>query len=114
MRLKIRRSRMALALQAVGYHSFDEFPGLCYIVLLPDGCVKIGYSNTEKLLKQRFQSLGRSYGAPVVPLAVLSGGFVREAVLHDQFDLYRVPGNGERFHYSPELAEFLSSLSDVK
>ena len=104
-----QESRRSLALQAAPYHDIDQFPGLCYIILLPDGCVKIGYSNTQKLLDERFKSLGRDYKAPVVPLAVLSGGFVREAVLHDMFDKYRLPGKGERFSYSPAMAEYISN-----
>lgn len=100
------RSRTA-ALQAAKHHSLSEFPGLCYIVLLPDGNVKIGYSNTDDLLAERFKALGREYEAPVVKLAVIPGGFVAEAVLHDRFKEYRLPGLGERFSYSAELAEFI-------
>lgn len=101
------KTKRSLALQAAPHHDLDDFPGLCYIVLLPDGFVKIGYSNTEKLLEKRFKSLTSDYGAPVVPLAVLKGGFVREAVLHELFDEHRVPGLGERFVYCAEIAHFL-------
>lgn len=110
-KLRVRRSRMANALQAAQYHSFDAFPGFCYIILLPDGCIKIGYSNTEKLLDKRFKSLSRAYKAPVLPLVVIPGGFVAEAVLHDRFEVYRVPGDGERFYYSPEIAEYIATLT---
>lgn len=105
----ISLARRSLALQAAPHHSIDDFPGLCYVTLLPDGFVKIGYSNTQKLLDERLKSLGREYKAPVIPLAVLSGGFVREAVLHEMFDEYRIPGSGERFQYSPAMAEYLTS-----
>lgn len=99
----------ASAVQTAKYHPLESFPGLCYIVLLPDGLIKIGYSNTNKLLEERFGALGRLYGAAVVPLLVIPGGFVAEAVLHARFNAYRVPGNGERFRHSPELAEYIAS-----
>lgn len=97
--------------QCLNYYRLEDFPGLCYIVLLPDGSVKIGYSNTNELLDKRLKSLGREYGAPVIQLAVLPGGFVAEAFLHRKFAAYREPGKGERFRYSPEMAEFLASVS---
>lgn len=99
------------ALQSAKYHALESFPGFCYIVLLPDGLIKIGYSNTEDLLKDRYKALSREYGAPVIPLASIRGGFVAEAVLHNQFKEFRVPGNGERFTYSSEMAEYIASLN---
>lgn len=98
------------ARQAARYHPLESFPGWCYVVLLPDGFVKIGYSNTDDLLKKRYQALKREYGAPVVELAKIPGGFVAEAVLHEKFRDYRESGTGERFRYSPEMADYLSSL----
>lgn len=97
------------ARQAAKQHPLGSFPGLCYFVLLPDGSVKIGYSNTEELLKKRLQSLKRELG-PIIKLAAIPGGFVAEAVMHDRFKKYRIPGRGERFTYSAEMAEFLSEL----
>ncbi|AVJ51355.1 hypothetical protein EA_SCOWL_1 [Mycobacterium phage Scowl] len=96
------------ALTAAKYHPLESFPGFCYVVLLPDGFVKIGYSNTENLLHQRLKALSRSYEAPVIPLKILPGGFVTEAVLHNRFKSDRLPGPGERFRYSPAMAEFLA------
>lgn len=43
--------------QCLNYYRLEDFPGLCYIVLLPDGSVKIGYSNTNELLDKRLKSL---------------------------------------------------------
>jgi hypothetical protein len=98
------------ALQSAKIHPLDSFPGLCYIALLPDGSVKIGYSNTEQTLARRFKQLSWQYKAPVLPLAAIKGGFVAEAVLHDRFAAYRIPGIGERFYYSSELAEYIFGL----
>lgn len=103
------RARTA-ALQASQHHPPSAFPGTCYVALLPDGKVKIGYSNSDELLRRRYQVLSREYKAPVIPLAELPGGFVTEAVLHDKFKDYRLPGAGERFTYSPEMAEYLSTV----
>ncbi len=102
----VANSRAALAAK---YHPLDSFPGFCYIVLLPSGLVKIGYSNTEKLLKKRMNDL-RSQHGPLVVLATLQGGFVAEAVLHRRFEAYRVPGRGELFLYSAELAEYINEV----
>ncbi|MBL3742836.1 T5orf172 domain [Mycobacteroides abscessus subsp. massiliense] len=96
--------------QSLKYHSLDDFPGFCYFALLPDGCIKIGYSNTDDLVKSRMKSLSRQYQAPVIPLAVIKGGFVAEAHMHERFEAYRLPGDGERFTYSPEMAEYIASL----
>lgn len=104
-------ARGSLARQAAQYYDLNQFPGLCYFVLLPDGNVKIGYSNTEKLLRKRLLTLGRQYGAPVVKLAIIEGGFVAEAVMHDRFKESRLPGLGERFRYTAEMAEYLASIS---
>ena len=103
------RSRTA-AVQSAKFHGLDKFPGICYIALLPDGSIKIGYSNTEELLEKRFKDLRRDYKAPVIPLATLKGGFVAEAVLHDKFKEHRLPGRGERFAYSPEIAHYVAEL----
>lgn len=96
------------ALQAVKYHPLEAFPGFCYVVLLPDGFIKIGYSNTDRLLDDRLKGLSWEYKAPVTTLAILPGGFVAEAVLHNRFKDSRIPGKGERFRFSPEMAEFLA------
>lgn len=96
--------------QSLRYHTLDDFPGFCYFALLPDGCIKIGYSNTEPLVKSRMKSLSRQYSAPVIPLAVIKGGFVAEAYMHQRFEEYRLPGDGERFTYSAEMAEYIAGV----
>src|SRR5690606_19005608 len=110
MRNRSNREQRSIPLQAAKQHPLESFPGLCYIVLLPDGFIKTGYSNTEERLKERFKELKKEYKAPVVELAVIKGGFVAEAVLHSKFDRFREPGVGERFRYTPEIAEYLASL----
>jgi len=96
------------ALQSAEHHELSDFPGLCYVALLSSGKIKIGYSNTEKLLHKRIQNLGYSTGGPVVVLKTMRGGFVAEAVLHERFKEHRVPGNGELFEYCSEIADFVS------
>lgn len=102
-----------LVSNGINHNPLDSYPGLCYFALLPDGLVKIGYSNTEVLLNSRMQSLSRDYGAPVIKLAVIRGGFAAEAFMHERFKGTRVPGNGERFSYSPDMAEFLSTAEQA-
>ncbi len=97
------------AVQAAEYHQLYEFPGICYVVLLPDGSVKIGYTNTEKLYRKRMSNLKSKYQAPVIQLTRLKGGFVAEAYLHERFKESRLPGVGERFAYSAEIADFIEA-----
>ena len=103
------RDKTSTAIQSSNYHPIESFPGICYIVLLPTGYVKIGYSNNEKLFENRLKDLSRQYEAPVVLLAKLPGGFVQEAVLHREFEDDRIPGPGEVFRYSPLIAKFISN-----
>lgn len=105
-----QKKKRATAVQSSRFHDPSEFPGLCYIVLCPDTTVKIGYSNNEELLESRLKTLGREIG-PLVKLAVLPGGFVTEAVLHEKFDAWRIRDKQERFTYSPEMAEYISSIA---
>jgi len=102
---------MARINTSLRYVSLDDYPGYCYFALLPDGAVKIGYSNTRKLVDERMKSLSRQYGAPVIPLAVVRGGWVAEIYHHDMFSEYRFPGDGERFAYSAEMAHYIAGLS---
>lgn len=97
-------------LRTLNYHPLEAFPGVCYIALMPDGLVKIGYSSTDKLYEKRIKALSRQSGAPVIELATVRGGFVAEAFLHDKFQEFRVEGPGERFTYSPEIAQYLASV----
>ena len=103
------RDKTSVAVQSSKYHPIQSFPGTCYIVLLPTGYVKIGYSNNEKLFESRLKSLSRQYEAPVVLLAKLPGGFVQESVLHRKFEDDRIPGPGEVFQYSPQIAKFIAN-----
>jgi len=105
---RVAVARGSLARQAANYYPLDEFPGFCYFALLPDSSVKIGYSNTETLMSKRFKALGRQHGGPVVKLAVVPGGFVAEAVMHDRFAESRIPGDGERFRYTTDIASFIA------
>lgn len=105
---RVTSSRNSTVYQSANYHLFAEFPGYCYFILLPDGSIKIGYSNTDRLLKERFTSLSRTHKAPVVELVTIPGGFVAEAVLHRKFSHLRIAGPGERFTYGPEIAEYIS------
>ena len=114
LRAKIQSGTGAVARQSAAHHPYYTFPGLCYFGLLPDGKVKIGYSNTPVTIVNRMRALKRQYGAPVHTLAVIKGGFVAEAVMHDRFKDDRVAGIGERFNYSPAMAEFLASLTELE
>lgn len=109
--LNPRKLSSALS-QSAKINPLSSFPGFCYIVLLPDGFMKIGYSNTEKLLKTRLTTLKRECGAPVIELAVIPGGFVAEHLIHEKFSELREAGNGERFRYSPELATFIADAKE--
>lgn len=106
------RRLWSIAGAAMRYHKMWDYPGLCYFAGLPDGTVKIGFSHTEELVRNRMESLTRQYGAPVIPLHVVPGGFVAEAVMHHAFDHLRLPGKGERFEFRDELAEYLEYLAD--
>jgi hypothetical protein len=81
--------------RAATYHRLDVFPGICYVVLLANGYVKVGYSNNRALLKNRMETLN-----PVFVIDELPGGFVTEYVLHYEMSEYRVPGVGEIFDCS--------------
>lgn len=104
-------AKSSVARQTAEHHDLNDFPGLCYIALFSDATVKIGYSNTAELLKRRLQVLSNESGSPVVPLAIVRGGFVAEAVLHHRFSDHRIWEQTERFAYSAEMAEYIGSLT---
>ncbi|MEW2497145.1 GIY-YIG nuclease family protein [Streptomyces nodosus] len=95
------------------YLGTETFPGYCYVVLLPDETVKIGYSNTSETLQQRMKRLKREsekdHGPGFEVLAVLPGGCAMEAVLHHRFYKSRIMGRGERFEFSDEIQDFLAA-----
>jgi hypothetical protein len=97
--------------QSLGYHPLTAFPGRCYFARLPDGTIKIGYSNTVDLMYRRMRALTREYGAEVELLADLPGGFITEALMHERFWELRIPGNGEKFEPSPELLDFIECVA---
>lgn len=86
----------------------DSYPGLCYIVLLGNGLVKIGYSNTDLTLNHRLNKLRKETGSCEV-LRVLTGGFISEACLHDRFSKHRVWSEQECFQPDPEILAFAAS-----
>ncbi len=110
-------SRTKTIRQTATYHGAEIFPGYCYVVLLPDETVKIGYSNTKDTLKKRFQDLRRQfereYGPGFTVLAVLRGGVAMEAVLHHRFRASRIPGPGERFVFSEDIQDYLATAPRV-
>lgn len=101
-----------LADQALKHHPRESFPGICYMVLVPGGNVKIGCSNTEDTYERRIKDLSRELG-PVVELLKMPGGFVYEAFLHKKFRQDRLPGTGELFRYSEDIAEFVKEQSEL-
>ncbi|MFJ1976194.1 GIY-YIG nuclease family protein [Streptomyces albogriseolus] len=106
------RGRTYTIRQSAAIHGVESFPGYCYVVLLPDETVKIGYSNTEETLKKRFRDLKREAekdGPGFDVLAVMTGGCAMEAVLHYRFEKSRIPGLGERFEFSGEIQDFLAT-----
>lgn len=111
---RLERNRRSIAVQAANHHPLEAFPGICYVVLLPDGTIKIGYSNTERLFTKRMTNLKCEQKAPIIVLAKLPGGFVTESVLHERFRESRLPGKGERFAYSPAIASFLEEQRLVR
>lgn len=114
----VQRGKMGSGLrrvanQSLGYHSPEDFPGICYMVLVPGGLVKIGYSNTEERYAKRLKELTNKLG-PVVEILKMPGGFVLEAHLHSKFKDESVPGPGELFTYSERIAKYVKHVSDNK
>lgn len=96
-------------------HNHSE--GFCYIVELPTGNIKIGYSSREDLLYSRFTSLHRENQDPSRPsrrlkiLAILEGGVTLEAVLHEKFNHLRLRNVfQEQFINSSEILLFAKSI----
>ena len=88
---------------------FDAFPGYCYLATLGHGRIKIGYVMTAARLNGRMCELERERGH-ITPLVVLSGGFVREATLHDSFRHLRVPGESEVFWRRGALSKYIRQV----
>lgn len=79
-------------------------PGLTYVILLPNGNVKIGYT---KHLADRMTKLAYEFNGIVKVLAVLEHGQTMEMLLHDRFAEYRIVELArEQFLDVPEIREF--------
>lgn len=83
----------------------EHSTGVTYIIKLPNGLVKIGFTTA---LFNRLTRLSTIHGAKVVPLAVLTGGFTQEQCLHHRFKDYRQWVTGEMFNPADELMSFVA------
>jgi hypothetical protein len=81
----------------------EHVPGWTYVLLLPNGRVKLGYTSNDLL--GRFQEAHRKRGSRVIVLAVAPGGWTRESLLHWRFREHRVDELGEQFQLAPEIAQ---------
>ena len=86
-------------------------PGATYILRLPNGNIKIGYTRGDgglaRALQSRWSSLSRDFGGRVYPLAVVRGGVTMEMFLHWKFDEFRLVGlPKEQFQASGDLELF--------
>ncbi len=108
-----RRSKgiLGLAQQSTRFHPIESFPGYCYFALLPDGMIKIGYSNTEELIAHRMESLSENLGGTVLLLQTFPGGFVAESLYHHKFVADREAGFGETFRLSEDIMRFLAEAA---
>lgn len=88
----------------------DEYPGICYVILLPNANVKIGFSWNQVNLDRRFYDLSKEHEGTVIPLTKLPGGWVTESLLHDVFAEERLPGE-EEFRYSARIAQFVADAN---
>jgi|SRR5882672_8196478 len=94
--------------------SIIHAPGQTYIIGLPNGRVKIGFTAGETMgLLKRYQDISRENRQKVNPLATIKGGWTMESLLHYRFNDSRVAGKGEQFTYSGELFEFISSTGQT-
>ncbi|MFI7431325.1 hypothetical protein ACIBPB_30450 [Micromonospora sp. NPDC049836] len=72
--------------------------GVTYLVELPNGNVKIGYSRDHETLAIRLTSLSSQFSGKVHLLATVAAGETYEAVLHARFSDYR--------HWNAPLEQF--------
>lgn len=102
-----RASRHIASLYNQG-HLTKHSKGHTYIILLPNGNIKIGYSAVpEHGLYDRWRNISREYGHHVKVISVIEGGRTMEALLHVKFDHLRVLDQlGEQFSPSAELIAF--------
>lgn len=82
---------------------------LCYFVRRADGAgpIKIGFSG---FLPSRLTSIRKETGSgPLVPLAVTTGGRLRESAYHFQFRAHRL--HGEWFNPHPDILAEIARLT---
>ena len=84
-------------------------PGYTYVVKVPDGAYKIGYTGKDDV-RPRLMSLHRQLGQLEV-VGILKGGWSLEAVLHHQWIDCRLEGYGERFEPNDTMSKWLDTLS---
>lgn len=106
-----RRVFEQLAVEYANDPSLPHSPGATYILRLPNGNIKIGYTRggrgMAQALQSRWSSLSRDFGGRVYPLAVVRGGVTMELFLHWKFDEYRLVGlPREQFEASDDLSLF--------
>lgn len=91
--------------------SLDTSDGFVYVLLLPDGMIKIGWS--ANVLK-RMRSIARNHfnGANPVLLGVVRGSGELETRFHERFDQFRLAGTGERFMPDREILRWAVSLGN--
>lgn len=106
---RITGARQGFKLKSVEAVTLEDYPGICYVILLPDTTVKIGFSFAPVLFDRRMVDLSREHGT-VIPLTKLPGGWVTESLLHDVFAEERLPGE-ERFRYSERIAQFVADAN---
>lgn len=75
--------------------------GAAYIVALPTGNLKIGWSAD---FSARFRRLEAQYGGPVELLCAQYGGAAQEKILHLRFREYRL--HGEEFVAHQKILEY--------
>ncbi len=81
--------------------------GLTYIVALPNGNLKIGFSRDTRTLSNRLSVFADEFNGRIDVLAVLEAGMTMESYLHYRFMDYRIPYlTREQFHDVPEIREF--------
>lgn len=75
----------------------EHSPGVTYILQLEDGCLKIGFSGTEKGVKQRIKDAYQTKGPVADVISLLNGGQSLEFQLHYTF-AHLAEGRSEVFY----------------
>ncbi|MEU1894382.1 hypothetical protein [Streptomyces pristinaespiralis] len=107
---RIYRTELLESMNAAGLDT--NLPGWAYIIWLPNGRIKIGWSGGDDLLVYRWKMISKDwrrkgYADPVRPIAILPGGAGKEGELHERFHEFRVETEyGEQFRTEPELIAY--------